>query len=77
MFLNRTEEDTTHRESLCDRLWEKTKHLRYEALETNLIQGIATGNLDPKVYSKKSCYLLHRCALKNLFMHELFSNSQI
>ncbi len=51
IFFKRSE-DSTDGESLCERLWEETKDLRYEALKTKWIQGIGNGDLDPNDYGK-------------------------
>ncbi|XP_072036184.1 uncharacterized protein [Amphiura filiformis] len=45
-----TRKATRSEGSFCDQLWEDTKSLREEALNSKWIQGIGQGTLDPKDY---------------------------
>ncbi|XP_072037131.1 uncharacterized protein [Amphiura filiformis] len=56
--------------SLCDQLWEETKDLREQALNTIWIQGIALGILDPldfgRLLAQDTIYLANHAAYADI-----------
>ena len=38
--------------SLCNKMWEDSLSIAEQAFQTNFIQGILSGTLDPNIYCK-------------------------